>query len=76
MCLFISICSIDQCSLAKPSGLASLLAVSISGRIAGVYVLALKSSIDLAMCVSAIVVNSVLFCVIGDRFFLFRCVQR
>jgi hypothetical protein len=37
---------------------------------------AVKSSIDLAICVSAPVLNSVLSCLIGNRFFLFRCAQR
>jgi hypothetical protein len=62
--------------LPKPSGLASLLAVLIAGKDAGVYVPALKSSIDLAICVLAPVLNSVLSCLISDRFFLFRCVQK
>jgi hypothetical protein len=52
--------------LPKPSGLASPLAVLMAGRDAGVYVPALKSSIDLAICVSAPVLNSVPSCLIGD----------
>jgi hypothetical protein len=52
--------------LPKPSGLASSLAVLIAGKDAGVYVPVLKSLINLAICVSALVLNSVLSCLIGD----------
>jgi hypothetical protein len=62
--------------LPKPNSLASSLAMSIAGKNAGVYVPALKSLIDLAICVSAPVLNSVPSCSIGDRFFLFRCAQK
>jgi hypothetical protein len=62
--------------LPKPNGLASSLAVSIADKDASVYMPALKSLIDLAICVSALILNSVLSCLISDRFFLFRCAQR
>ena len=58
--------------LLKPNGLACLPAVSSNGRDAGIYMPVLKSSIDLAIWVSALVLNSVPFCLIGDQFFLFR----
>ena len=58
--------------LPKPSGLACPPAVSSDGRDAGTYVPVLKSSMDLAIWVSAPVSNSVPSCLIGDRFFLFR----
>jgi hypothetical protein len=38
--------------------------------------LALKSLIDLVICVSAPVLNSVLSCLINNQFFLFRCAQK
>jgi hypothetical protein len=44
--------------LPKPNSLASPLAVSIASKNAGVYVPAVKSSIDLIICVSASVLNS------------------
>jgi hypothetical protein len=62
--------------LSKPNSLASSLAVLIAGKDAGVYMPAVKSLIDLAICVLASVLNSVLSCLIDDRFFLFRCAQR
>jgi hypothetical protein len=62
--------------LPKPSGLASLLAVSIADKDTSVYILALKSLIDLAICVSAPVLNSVLSCLISNQFFLFKCAQK
>jgi hypothetical protein len=62
--------------LPKPNGLASSLAVSIADKDAGVYVPAVKSLINLAIYVLAPVLNSVLTCLINDRFFLFRCAQR
>jgi hypothetical protein len=70
--------SITQISvlLPKPSGLASLLAVSIAGKNAGVYMPALRLSIDLTIYVSAPVSNSVLSYLISNRFFLFRCAQK
>jgi hypothetical protein len=52
--------------LPKPSGLASPLAMSIAGKDAGVYMPALKSLINLVICVSAPVLNSVLSCLISD----------
>jgi hypothetical protein len=48
--------------------------VLIAGKDAGVYVPALKSLINLAIYVLASVLNSVLSCLISDRFFLFKCV--
>jgi hypothetical protein len=62
--------------LPKPSGLASSLAILIAGKDAGVYMSVLKSSIDLAICVSAPILNSVLSCLISNRFFLFKCTQK
>jgi hypothetical protein len=52
--------------LPKPNDLASSLAVLIADKDAGVYMLALKSLIDLAICVLASVLNSVLSCLISD----------
>jgi hypothetical protein len=77
VCVSLSV-SVAQISvlLPKPSGLASLLAMLIAGKDAGVYMPALKSSIDLAICVLAPVSNSVPSCLISDRFFLFRCAQK
>jgi hypothetical protein len=37
---------------------------------------ALKSLINLVICVLAPVLNSVLSCLINNRFFLFKCTQR
>ena len=48
------------------SGVASPLTVSINGRDTGIYVPVLKSSIDLVIWVSALVLNSVSSCLIGD----------
>jgi hypothetical protein len=62
--------------LSKPNSLASLLAMSIANKDASVYMPALKSLIDLVIYVSASVLNSVLSCLISDRFFLFKCIQR
>jgi hypothetical protein len=62
--------------LPKPNGLASLLAVLIASKDAGVYMLVLKSLINLMICVSALVLNSVLSCLISNRFFLFKCAQK
>jgi hypothetical protein len=62
--------------LLKPSDLASLLAMLITNKDTSVYVLVLKSLINLAICVLASVLNSVLSCLISDRFFLFRCTQK
>jgi hypothetical protein len=73
--LFVSVAQISVLLL-KPNGLASPLAMLIASKDAGVYVPAVKSSIDLAICVLASVLNSVLSCLIGDRFFLFGCTQR
>jgi len=45
--------------LPKPGGLAYLPAVSIDSRVTSIYMPVLKSSIDLAMWVSAPVLNSI-----------------
>jgi hypothetical protein len=58
--------------LPKPSGVASPLTVLIDGRVAGVYIPVLKSSVDLAIWVSDPVSNNVPFCLISSQFFLFR----
>ena len=52
--------------LPKPSGLACPPAVSSDGRDASTYVPVLKSSIDLAMWVSAPVSNSIPPCLVGN----------
>jgi len=52
--------------LLKLSGVASLLAVLIDGRDAGIYVLVLKLLIDLAIWVLVLILNSVPSCLIGD----------
>jgi hypothetical protein len=52
--------------LLKLNSLAFLLAVSITNKDAGVYVPALKSSIDLIIYVLALILNSVLSCLISD----------
>jgi hypothetical protein len=60
--------SIAQISvlLPKPSGLAFPLAMLMAGKDAGVYMLTLKSLIDLAICVLASILNSVLSCLINN----------
>jgi hypothetical protein len=70
--------SVTQISvlLLKPSGLAFLLAMLIADKDADVYMLTLKSLINLAICVLASVLNSVLSCLISDRFFLFKYTQK
>jgi hypothetical protein len=52
--------------LPKPNSLASLLAMSIASKDAGVYMLILKSLINLAICVLASILNSVLSCLISN----------
>ena len=52
--------------LPKPGGLAYLPAVLIDGRVTGVYMPVLKSSMDLAMWVSALVLNNIPPCSIGN----------
>ena len=56
--------------LLNPSGLASLLAVSIDSRDASVYVLALSSLIDYVMYVLAPMSNNVLYLI--SNLFLFK----
>ena len=58
--------------LLKPSGIASPLAVSINSRDTSIYILVLKSLIDLAIWVLALVSNSVPSYSISNQFFLFR----
>jgi hypothetical protein len=50
----------------KLNSLVFLLAVLIADKNTGVYMLALKLLIDLAICVSALILNSVLSCLISD----------
>ena len=52
--------------LPKPGGLAYPPTVSINGRVASIYMPVLKSSMDLAMWVSAPVSNSIPPCSISD----------
>jgi hypothetical protein len=55
--------------LLKPNNLAFLLAMLITGKDAGVYVPVVKSLINLAICVSALILNNMLSCLIGDQSF-------
>ena len=52
--------------LLKPGGLAYLPVISINGRVAGVYMPVLKSSMDLVIWVSAPVSNNIPPCLISD----------
>ena len=58
--------------LLKLSGLAYPPAVSSNGRDTGIYIPVLKLLMDLAIWVSALVLNSIPSCLISDWFFLFR----
>ena len=62
--------------LLKPSDIASLLTILINGRDASTYILVLKSLINLAIQVSALILNNVPSYLIYNQFFLFRCAQR
>jgi hypothetical protein len=62
--------------LPKPNSLASSLAVLITSKNTNIYILTLKSSIDSVIYVSVLILNSVLSCLINDRFFLFKCTQK
>ena len=62
--------------LPKLSGVTSPLTILINGRDTGTYIPVLKSLINLAIWVSALVLNSVPFCLICDQFFFFRYTQR
>jgi hypothetical protein len=77
VCVSLSV-SVTQISvlLLKPNSLASSLAVLITGKDTNIYVPALKLLINLAICVLALVLNSVLSCLISNQFFLFKCAQK
>jgi hypothetical protein len=70
--------SIAQISILLPklNSLAFLLAVLITSKDASVYMLALKLLINLVIYVLALILNSVLSCLISNQFFLFKCAQR
>ena len=58
----------------KLSGVTSSLTISINGKDTGIYILVLKLLIDLAIWVSALVLNNISSYLISNRFFLFSCV--
>jgi hypothetical protein len=62
--------------LSKLSGLASLLTMLIASKNTSIYMLTLKSLIDLVIYVLAFILNSVLSCLISNQFFLFKYTQK
>jgi hypothetical protein len=62
--------------LLKLSGLASLLTMLIASKNTSIYMLTLKSLIDLVIYVLAFILNSVLSCLISNQFFLFKYTQK